>query len=316
MTDYNTHQPVMLDEVLSFVPRKKPIVYLDLTLGRAGHAKAILDILPKKSTLIGVDKDQDALDYCQSALKPYETTMTIRLVHSPFSTAVSKLKDASYHGADFILMDIGVSSPQFDDPRRGFSYRFDAPLDMRMDQSQSLTAQKLLAEADEKELVHIFRDLGECHVYYPTVKAILRARQVKPITTTFELVDIIKSSLPAKELNQPGHPAKQFFLGLRYEVNKEMDELRLGLSEAIRFLNPEGRLVIISFNSEEDKIVKDTFKTFANPAHSDKYHPLLNEQAPGYVALTKKPLVPSEKEIEENNRAKSSILRAIERRSL
>lgn len=314
MENYNYHQPVLLDSVLSFVPKNKKLTYIDLTLGRAGHSQAILARLKKGSRFLGVDKDEKALEYCKVVLKPYEKDMTLSFLHSGYSQALDKIKESGLTGADFILMDIGVSSPQFDDPSRGFSYRYDAVLDMRMDQSQKMMAKDLVNHADEKELIHIFRDLGQCPIYYPVVKKILVEREKKPIETTFELVDIIKSSLPQKELRKQGHPAKQFFLGLRYEVNGEIRELMEGLEKALDFLNSKGRLVIISFNSEEDKIVKGIFKKRSVKENGDKYHPVLDSKEPDYILLTKKPITPSEEEIAVNNRAKPSILRAIERR--
>ena len=183
-----------------------------------------------------------------------------------------------------------------------------------MDRNARLTAKEVVNTYSEKELCRVFRDLGQCHIYYPVVKKILEARQKKEIRTTFELVDIIKSSLPKKELLKPGHPAKQFFLGLRYEVNQEIPELENGLASAIEFLHPKGILVIISFNSEEDRIVKNTMKRYAMVDTGDKYHPILGKEESGYRILTRKPLVPSEEEVEENNRSKPGILRAIERR--
>ncbi len=305
----------MLEEVLSFVPPKK-LTYLDLTLGRAGHAQNILKKIKKGSTFIGVDCDDDALIYSKENLKEFDKKDNLNFIHSRYAEVFPILRERGFTGADFILMDIGVSSPQFDDPKRGFSYRYDSDLDMRMDPKDKLTAKDIINSYSEKELCRVFRDLGECHSYYPVVKKIINARLVKPINTTFELVDIIKSGLPRKELNEKGHPAKQFFLGLRYEVNGEIRELTKGLEEAIQFLNPSGRLVIISFNSEEDRIVKTIFKKYTTKAPIDKYHPLLEEKEPEFVALTKKPLLPTEKEIEENNRSKPSIMRSLERKKL
>lgn len=313
MSEFNYHNPVMLNEVLSFVKNEK-MTYVDLTLGRAGHASRILERLKKGSAFYGVDRDRDALSYSMERLKPFEKNVELHFIHSRYSKAIDLLKASGVKGSDLILMDIGVSSPQFDDPSRGFSYRFDADLDMRMDQTSKLTAKTIVNTYSEKELCRVFRDLGQCHIYYPVVRKILSARQEKEISTTFELVDIIKSSLPKRELMKQGHPAKQFFLGLRYEVNQEIEELKKGLTDAISFLNPKGRLIIISFNSEEDKIVKDTMKSFVQVPTGDKYHPILNQKASDYVLLTRKPLVPTEEEIEENNRCKPSILRAIERR--
>lgn len=309
---YDYHRPVMLDEVLSFVKEDQKMTYVDLTLGRGGHASAILNKLAKGSTFYGVDRDQKALDYCKSYLDSYAKCINIHFIHSVYSKAIGLLRSENVMGADFILMDIGVSSPQFDDPERGFSYRFDAPLDMRMDQNDKLTAYEIVNNYDEKELYRVFQELGEVKNARPVIKAILKRREEKKIETTFELVEIIKSVLPPAVLNKKGHPAKQYFLGLRYEVNKEIDELKKGLSDALSFLNRGGRLVIITFNSEEDRIVKNLFKSITSNRHTDKYN--LSEDIDPYQILTKKPLLPKQEEIDENNRAKASILRAIERR--
>jgi 16S rRNA (cytosine1402-N4)-methyltransferase len=309
-TIYNEHKPVMLEEVLSFVPNAKKITYIDMTLGRGGHAYQILSKLRKGSTFYGVDRDEDALDYSKGYLGCYHEKIDIHYLHSDFSNATDILKK-DIPGADFILMDIGVSSPQFDDPSRGFSYRFDAPLDMRMNQEDSLTAKIIVNTYPEKELIRVFKELGECEGYYPVVKNIMKARESKVIETTYELVDIIKSSLPNRLLRKEGHPAKQFFLGLRYEVNGEITQLQNGLKKAINFLKPKGRLVIISFNSEEDRIVKEIFRSYCSNNHKDKYKE--EQNSTGYTILTKKPLLPTKEEIEENNRAKASILRALER---
>ena len=313
MTEYNSHTPVMLEEVKSFAITDRKITYLDLTLGRAGHASELLKIAKKGSTFIGVDRDEDAIDYSKKRLDEFADKIDLHFIKSPYSKAIPLLKDEGYKGADFILMDIGVSSPQFDNPERGFSYSKDGPLDMRMDLNQSLKASDVINGASEKVLIHIFRDLGECECYYPVVKKIMKVREEEKIETTLQLVEIIKSSLPNKILNKKGHPAKQFFLGIRYYVNGEIDELKTGLEEAINFLNPKGRLVIISFNSEEDRIVKNIFNKYAKKRETDKYLPAVEESV-DFKLLTRKPLVPKEEEINENNRSKPSILRAIERK--
>lgn len=313
MSDYNYHNPVLADEVVSLLPQKKKITYLDRTLGRGGHASLILKKLSKGSTFYGIDRDRDAIDYCKDFLKPYAAKVSLNFLHSDFASSISKLRERKVKGADFILRDIGVSSPQFDNPSRGFSYRFDAPLDRRRDQGQKLTAKDIVNTYSEKELCRVFQTLGQCHIYYPVVKAILAKREAKQIETTFELVDIIKANLPQKELRKEGHPAKQFFLGLRYEVNGERDQLKKGREEAIRFLNPKGRLLVISFNSEEDKRVKDTFNEYCKKKPTDKYLPRKEEERK-YRLLTKKPIRPNEEEIMENNRTKPAILRARERR--
>ena len=309
-TTFNEHKPVLLEEVLSFVEKNRKMTYVDMTLGRGGHASHILSKIRKGSTFYGIDRDEDALSYCRGFLASYQNKVDLHYIHAEFKDATEILRE-KIDGADLILMDIGVSSPQFDDPNRGFSYRFDAPLDMRMNQEDSLTAKIILNTYPEKELIRVFKDLGECEGYYPVVKKILQRREEKEIETTFELVDIIKASLPNRLLRKEGHPAKQFFLGLRYEVNGEIDQLRKGLKDAIEFLNPKGRLIIISFNSEEDRIVKDTFKKYTSNVHKDKYK--TGEKEDGYTILTKKPILPTAEEVNLNSRSKPSILRALER---
>ncbi|MFA6874268.1 MAG: 16S rRNA (cytosine(1402)-N(4))-methyltransferase RsmH [Bacilli bacterium] len=313
MTSYNTHKPVLLQEVLSFLPKKK-LVYLDLTLGRAGHADAILSRLGEKSVFYGVDMDPDALAFSCEKLAKYSKKISLHYLHSSYAEAIPSLKSSGMSGADFILMDIGVSSPQFDDPERGFSYRFDAPLDMRMDPKNELTAKAIVNTYSPKDLTRVFQDLGEAKIVRPVVSRILEERTKKPIETTFELVDIIKSSLPERELRKKGHPAKQYFLGLRYEVNGEIEQLKKGSREAADFLLPGGRLAIISFNSEEDRIVKNLFREKSKVDSGDKYHPMLNVGKANYLELTKKPITADDQELEDNNRAKSAILRVLERR--
>ena len=313
MTEFNYHLPVLLKEVLSFLPNKRRLVFVDMTLGRAGHASAILKLLKKGSVFYGFDKDIEAIKYSQTKLAPYSKSIALHMIQAPYSTAIDYLSTDSVTGADFILFDIGVSSPQFDDPKRGFSYRYDSFLDMRMNQSDKKTAYQIINTYNEDQLNHVFRDLGQCANYHSIVKAILQTRTKKPIETTFELVDIIKKHLPSYELKKEGHPAKQFFLGLRYEVNGEIDELKTGLKKAISFLNPCGRLVIITFNSEEDKIVKNVFNQISKLEPTNKYLPPVVQKIE-YRQLTKKPLKASESEIKNNNRAKSAILRALERK--
>lgn len=310
--EYNKHLPVLVNEVLSFVPVKENLSYLDLTLGRGMHAKAILDT-NKVETFVGVDRDSQAIEYCEKELSEKYKDVKMYFLRSTFKDAVKTLKSSKYTSFDFILMDIGVSSPQFDDPKRGFSYRFDSRLDMRMDQSQKLSAYEVINTYSEEQLNRVFSTLGECKEYKNVSKKIVEVRKIKPIETTLQLVEVIKDSLSSRELNKKGHPAKQFFLGLRYEVNDEINQLKEGLESALSLLCEKGRLAIISFNSEEDKVVKDIFKKYVNNTHIDKYSKSKNEDS--YSLVTKKPILPTEKEIEENNRCKSSILRVIERRN-
>ena len=314
MSDYNKHQPVLLGQVLSFVPQGRKINILDLTLGRAGHADQILNLAMKGSLFVGVDRDSDALEYSSRLLRANHPDKRLRFYQDTFSHALLIKEEARVKGFDFILMDIGVSSPQFDDPERGFSYQKDGPLDMRMDQSQSLTAREIVNTYSEDELTRVFGELGECSYPRRVAKKIILSREEKPIETTAELVGIIKDALPEKELGKKGHPAKQYFLGLRYEVNGEIDQLKKGLSAAISILNPKGRLVVISFNSEEDRIVKDAFREASRkPATDRRLPPQVNED-PAYKELTRKPIVPTEEEVKKNNRSKPAIMRCLEKK--
>lgn len=314
VTEYNIHIPVLLSDVLNFVRDDIPnMVVVDMTLGRAGHSSNILQKLDDKARLFGFDRDPQALVYSEKKLKNYPQSH--KLFHAKFSEAVPTLKEFGVTGADFILFDIGVSSPQFDDPARGFSYRYDAPLDMRMDTTQKLTAKDVVNTYSESELKRILFEYGEEKFAGPIAKQITIRRKEKPIETTFELVDVIKQALPEFVLHKKGHPAKQTFMALRYEVNDEKKELIDGLTQAIPFLNPMGRLAIITFNSEEDEIVKNIFLKFAPRKMISRFIPLpVDEKEAPYVILTKKPIVPDRDEQEMNPRCQAAKLRVIERR--
>ena len=315
MSEVNMHIPVMLDEVLSFYNPKMSNI-IDLTLGRGGHSLRLLEKCPSNTKYVGVDCDIDALSYSQKIIQKSinNNKVDMKFFLSKYSKAFDNIS-SFMNGADFILMDIGVSSPQFDDPSRGFSYRFDSTLDMRMDKTQNLNAKDVINSYSKEELVRVFRDLGGVKVYNPVIKSILDKRKIKEITTTSELVEIIKSSLPKSVLKKEGHPAKQFFLGIRYEVNDELNELKNGLDKAIKFLNEDGVLVIICFNYSEDKIAKNIINKWAKKKKVDKYAKG-NDNLSSYINLTEKPLLPKEEEIEKNRRSKSAILRAIKTRSL
>ena len=208
-------------------------------------------------------------------------------------------------------MDIGVSSPQFDDPSRGFSYRFDSKLDMRMNRDDLISCYDIINSYTEEELVKIFSEYGQCHNARRVSKEIVEKRKEKKIETTFELVDIIKNVLPKKELNAEGHPCKQYFLALRYAVNNELDELKKGVEKAVNFLNKNGRLAVISFNFLEDKIVKNTLSPYISKKKVDKYK--REEKEDTFHYLTKKPIVALDEEIKRNPRSRSAIMRVIER---
>lgn len=305
------HVPVLLEEVVSFLPGFK-IVYLDLTLGRAGHASAILPKLKKGSVFVGVDRDKEALKASEERLKPFDGVRKIFL-HSPYAEAFPLIKREGIDKADFVLMDIGVSSPQFDSPERGFSYRYDGPLDMRMDQSGGRTAQDILETYSERQLTEMFRRNAQCPYADRVSRTIVEKRRGERVDSTLKLVDWIKSSLPKKELSKKGHPAKQFFLALRYEVNGELNELSKGLEEVLDFLSPGGRLAVISFNFEEDRIVKECFHRHSRKKSVDKYLPDASSE-PAFQEVTRKPIVPTAEEISRNSRSKSAILRVIEKR--
>lgn len=310
MSEFNLHKPVLLNEVLSFVKSDDNQVVVDMTLGRAGHAKEICKKIGKGSKYYGIDRDNDAINYCKDNFKSDKVKIT--LIHSNFSSAIKEVKKFNETSASFILLDIGVSSPQFDDPTRGFSYRYDSPLDMRMNQDDKLSAYDVINHYSEEDLVYIFSNYGQCHNAKRVSKNIILRRKEKPIKTTFELVDVIKEVLPSSELKAVGHPAKQYFLALRYEVNQELKELETGLKEAIEFLSKNGRLASISFNFLEDKIVKNVMSSYVSKIKKDKYKQ--NDEEDSYSLLTKKPITATEEELETNNRAKSAIMRIIERR--
>lgn len=314
VTEYNIHIPVLLTEVLSFVRDDLPDpVVVDMTVGRAGHASNILQKLGDDATLYGFDRDLQALDFSEKKLSSYPQKH--KLFHAKFSDAVETLEQYGVEGADFILFDIGVSSPQFDQPNRGFSYRYDAPLDMRMDTTQKLTAERVVNAYSLEELKRIFFDYGEERYAAPIAKAIVAARSQKPIRTTYELVDVIKRALPEHVLHKKGHPAKQVFMALRYEVNDERNELLKGLEEAVRFLNPLGRVAVITFNSQEDEIAKSVFDSFVPKKKISRFLPFPSEEGDApYQILTKKAIAPDREEEAVNPRSESARMRVIERR--
>lgn len=314
VTEYNIHIPVLLTEVLSFVRTDIPnMVIVDMTIGRAGHSSNILEMVDNTASLYGFDRDPAALSYSEQKLSHY--SQSHKLFHSKFSQAIPTLKEYGLRGADFILMDIGVSSPQFDDPERGFSYRYDAPLDMRMDNTQKLTAREVVNTYSADELKRILFEYGGEKFAGPIARKIVEDRAKKPIETTFELVDVIKKALPERILRKKGHPAKQTFMALRYEVNDEKNELINGLSQAVEFLNPMGRVAIITFNSEEDEIAKNIFMKYAPKKTFNRFLPIPteDEKCP-YEILTKKPILPDKDELEFNPRSESAKMRVIERR--
>ncbi|NBK96568.1 MAG: 16S rRNA (cytosine(1402)-N(4))-methyltransferase RsmH [Erysipelotrichia bacterium] len=306
------HYSVLLKECIHYLAIKEDGIYVDGTLGRAGHSSEILKRLTS-GHLYAFDKDQEAIEQCNIKLSAISDRFT--LIHSDFSTMKDILQQQGVEGIDGLLLDLGVSSPQFDEAKRGFSYRFDARLDMRMDQSQPLSAYEVVNTYAYEDLVRIFFKYGEEKFAKQIARKIEQKRVIKPIETTFELVDVIKSALPAKVLNSKGHPAKKIFQAIRIEVNDELASLKKTLDEMIPFLKVNGRICVISFHSLEDRIVKETFNTYAKAEKVDKRIVMMPdeiEEKP-YRLVERKPILADEQELMENKRSHSAKLRVLER---
>ena len=307
----NKHIQVLLNEVIEGLNIKPDGVYLDLTLGRAGHSSEILSRLSSKGLLIGVDQDQQAIAESKERLDKFEGNFV--LVKDNFANIDEILRSLNIEKVDGVLMDLGVSSPQFDDVDRGFSYRFDSRLDMRMDQDQKLTAHDVVNTYSESELRKIFYEYGEDKYSASVARNIVKEREKHPIDTTFQLVDIIKRSKPAKELKKAGHPAKQIFQAIRIEVNDELNVLKKALNDVTKHLNSGGRLAVITFHSLEDKIVKKLFKDLT-VVEGNRNNLPLKEEEKDFILITRKGIKPSEAELEINHRSQSSTLRIIEKK--
>lgn len=304
------HVSVLLNEAVDMLQVKEDGVYVDCTLGRGGHSAQILKRCPK-GHLYAFDLDQNAIEESRPRLQAIGDNFT--LIHQPFENLDMALDELGVEGVDGILMDLGVSSPQFDDPNRGFSYRFDARLDMRMDQSQDLDAWKVVNTYSADDLARVFREYGEEKHAWKIACAIEKARTQKPIDTTFELVDIIKGALPASVLRKKGHPAKQVFQALRIEVNHELDQLGVTLNKGLKRLNPGGTMAVITFHSLEDRMVKKAFANVALPPKTDKRLPQQGIEKPHYHLINRKPVLASDEELEQNNRAHCAKLRGIQK---
>lgn len=307
------HISVLLEESLEALNIQANGTYVDATLGRAGHTKEILKRL-KDGHLYAFDKDKEAIQTCQESLKEFEQKVT--LIYSDFSKMKEKLNELKVTQVDGILFDLGVSSPHFDESERGFSYRFDARLDMRMDQSQSLDAYEVVNSYSEAQLRDIFFRYSEERYSSKIAKKIVQLRQEKPIETTFELVELIKTCLPQKELRKKKHPAKQVFQAIRMEVNNEVGGLKEALQQACDLLKPEGRLAVISFHSVEDRLVKTILKSKCEVKQPDRRIPIKEAdlEKADFSLISKKPIVASSEELENNRRSHSAKLRVIERR--
>lgn len=308
------HTSVLLEETIENLNIRPEGIYLDGTLGGGGHASAVAALLTGKGRLIGVDQDEDAIAAAKERLKPYEERVT--LIRDNYANAAEALVKIGIHGVDGIVLDLGVSSYQLDNEERGFSYRYDVALDMRMDRRQSLSAKEIVNEYPEAELARILRDYGEEKFARNIAKHIVAARRDKPLETTGELNEIIKAAIPAKMRAVGGHPSKRTFQAIRIECNRELEVLKTSLDGLIDFLNPGGRLCVITFHSLEDRIVKSAFRKNENPCTCPPDFPVCvcGQESKGTV-ITKKPILPTARETEENSRAKSAKLRVFMKRA-
>ncbi len=308
--DFN-HKPVLLDEVIRGLQVKPDGVYVDGTLGGAGHASEVCKYLGESGRLIGIDQDEDAIAASRERLKPYGGKVTI--VRSNYADMGQVLKEMGIICVDGIILDLGVSSFQLDTAERGFSYRYDAPLDMRMDNRQELTAATVVNEYSESELYHLIRNYGEDKFAKNIAKNIVIERQKEAIQTTGRLAHIIDYSIPARMKKQGGHPAKRTFQAIRIEVNRELEVLENNIKNMIDLLKPGGRFCVITFHSLEDRIVKRAFKEAQDPCICPPDFPVCvcGRESRGRLAV-RKPILPSPGEMEENPRAKSAKLRIFE----
>ena len=304
------HIPVLLNETIQGLNINPSGTYVDLTVGRGGHSSEILARL-KDGRLICVDQDEEAI--VASTARLSKISNRFEMVRANFSELETILANLGIKEVDGILMDLGVSSPQFDKGERGFSYKEDARLDMRMDQRQDLTAYQIINNYALEDLTKIFQIYGEEKYSYSIAKNIVKAREAKPIETTLELVEIIKRSKPMKELKKVGHPAKQVFQALRIAVNDELNVLEKALTAALKHLKPGGRLAVITFHSGEDRIVKNYFKEAAISEGNRIDGPML-EKEKEFDLINRKPIVASEAELEMNHRSASAKLRIIARK--
>ena len=306
-----THKPVLLQECMEALRIRPDGVYIDGTLGRAGHSSEIAQRLTT-GRLICIDRDQAAIDAARERLAPWMDRVT--LVHSNFDQLEEILRGLGIAGADGMLFDLGVSSPQLDDPARGFSYMHDAPLDMRMDKTQPLSAREVVNQWSYEELRRILFDYGE-ERYAPAIaRAILRQREAAPIETTARLVEVIRSAMPAAALREKQHPAKRSFQAIRIAVNGELDALPPMLEAAADKLNPGGRLAVITFHSLEDRIVKKTLQRLATGCTCPPEFPVcVCGKKPRLKLVTRKPIVSGSGELADNPRARSAKLRVAEK---
>ena len=309
------HKSVLLEETIESLNIKPDGIYVDGTLGGAGHALEVCKKLSENGRFIGIDQDEDAIKAATERLSIYKDKVKIDIVKSNYHEIREVLKSLDIERVDGILLDIGVSSYQIDTVERGFTYKEDAPLDMRMDKNSSISAKDIVNNYSEMELFRIIKDYGEDKFAKNKAKHIVLRRSEKPFETTGELIEAIKAAIPAKVRAGGGHPAKKTFQAIRIEVNKELEVLEDSIANMIELLNDKGRLSIITFHSLEDRIVKNKFRDNENPCVCPPNFPVCvcGNVSKGRV-ITRKPIVPGDEELNYNKRAKSSKLRVFERR--
>ena len=305
------HYSVLLEETVDGLNIKPDGIYVDGTLGGGGHAYRVCSRLNEKGRFIGIDQDEAAIEAASARLRDFGERVTI--VRSNYCDMKSRLHELGIDKVDGIVLDLGVSSYQLDTAERGFSYRVDAPLDMRMDRRQKMTAKDIVNDYSEMDLFRIIRDYGEDKFAKNIAKHIVMEREKGPIETTGQLIEIIKRAIPMKFQKTAGHPAKRTFQAIRIELNRELEVLRENLDDMIDLLNEDGRICIITFHSLEDRIVKTIFRKAENPCVCPSHFPVcVCGNAPKGKVVTKKPILPSEGELEENSRSKSAKLRIFE----
>lgn len=310
-----SHKSVLLEETIEGLNIKPEGIYVDGTLGGGGHALEVVKRLGDKGRFFGIDQDEAAIEAASERLSGYREKIT--LIHDNYENAVLRLREKGISGVDGIVLDLGVSSYQLDTIERGFSYKYDTALDMRMDRRQPLSAKEIVNDYSQKELARIIRDYGEDKFANNIAKHIVAEREKEEIKTTFQLNEIIKGAIPARMRETGGHPSKRTFQAIRIECNRELEVLKNSLEEMITFLNPGGRICIITFHSLEDRIVKSAFKKQENPCICPPEFPVcMCGRKPLGKVITRKPVTPTDEEQERNSRSKSAKLRIFERREV